>query len=162
MIVAGNWKMFKGPLETAEFCRQLTVGLRDAGEGVDVVVCPPFVSLQTAVDELHDTGIAVYAQNAHWLETDPSPARSRRGCSPSSVSPGRSPGTPSGGSTSARPTRRLRVARPTLSTADLGVIACVGESGEERDRGATGDVLRRQVGGDRRRRRGARAPRDRL
>ena len=57
MLVAGNWKMFKGPRETVEFL--------DAFEpppGVDVVVCPPFVSLGAAVGR----GVPVYAQNVHW------------------------------------------------------------------------------------------------
>ena len=42
MLIAGNWKMFKGPREAAEFCcalRELDLG------DVDVVVCPPYVSL---------------------------------------------------------------------------------------------------------------------
>ena len=36
MLIAGNWKMHKGPAETAEFC----LGLREQElEGVDIVVC---------------------------------------------------------------------------------------------------------------------------
>src|SRR6266536_2983246 len=64
MLIAGNWKMFKGPTETGEFCR----ALRDAalpGE-VDVVACPPFVSLADAVLALAGTEIGVFAQNCHW------------------------------------------------------------------------------------------------
>ena len=38
MLIAGNWKMHKGPAETAEFCSDLRE--RDLG-GADVVVCPP-------------------------------------------------------------------------------------------------------------------------
>ena len=49
MLIAGNWKMFKGPGEAGEFCR----ALRDADLGtVDVVVCPPYVSLAAAVQAL--------------------------------------------------------------------------------------------------------------
>src|SRR2546423_2689724 len=63
MLIAGNWKMYKGPAETAEFC----LGLREQElEGVDVVVCPPFVSLAVAVQLLAGTEIAVAAQNVHW------------------------------------------------------------------------------------------------
>ncbi len=48
-LVAGNWKMFKGPREAGEFCR----ALRDLDLGdVDVAVCPPFVSLEAAVRAL--------------------------------------------------------------------------------------------------------------
>src|SRR4029078_1884321 len=66
MLIAGNWKMFKGPREAAEFCcdlRELDLG------DVDVVVCAPYVSLTEAVQALADTDIAVAAQNVHW-ETD--------------------------------------------------------------------------------------------
>ncbi|HEY3068907.1 MAG TPA: triose-phosphate isomerase, partial [Gaiellaceae bacterium] len=57
MLIAGNWKMFKTPSETAEFCRAFS-----APPGVDVVVCPPYTSLREAVAG----GLTVYAQNVHW------------------------------------------------------------------------------------------------
>src|SRR5215216_6274202 len=60
--------MFKGPGETAEFC----LGLRETDLGdVDVVVCPPFVSLAVAVQVLAQTEIAVAAQNVHWEAEGP-------------------------------------------------------------------------------------------
>src|SRR3954447_1302118 len=63
MLVAGNWKLFKGPAETAEFCRALRE--TDLGDA-DVVVCPPYVSLAAAMTALAGTEIAVAAQNVHW------------------------------------------------------------------------------------------------
>ena len=62
-LIAGNWKMYKGPAEAAEFC--LALRQQDL-EGVNVVVCPPYVSLAIAVQLLAGTEIAVAAQNAHW------------------------------------------------------------------------------------------------
>ena len=63
MLIAGNWKMYKGPAEAAEFC----LALREQElAGVDVVVCPPYVSLAVAVQLLAGTEIAVAAQNVHW------------------------------------------------------------------------------------------------
>src|SRR6478752_6171592 len=56
--------MFKGPEETAHFCRQLREHARPPE--VDVVVCPPYVSLATAVQMLAGTDVAVAAQNVHW------------------------------------------------------------------------------------------------
>ncbi len=67
-FIAGNWKMFKGPAETARFCAELA-GRLGAAEGVRVAVCPPYVSLREAVDALAGTPIAVFAQNAHWHES---------------------------------------------------------------------------------------------
>jgi triosephosphate isomerase len=67
VLIAGNWKLFKGPAEAGEFCR----ALRDAKlpDDVDVAVCPPYVSLDTAVRELAGTEVAVCAQNVHWEQT---------------------------------------------------------------------------------------------
>src|SRR6266480_2249853 len=64
MLIAGNWKMFKGPADTGEFCRSLRELATPAD--VDVVVCPPFVSLASAVQALAGTEIGVFAQNCHW------------------------------------------------------------------------------------------------
>ena len=65
MLIAGNWKMYKGPEETARFCRELRDQLEWV-DGVDVAVCPPFLSLHAAVQALAGTDIAVAAQNVHW------------------------------------------------------------------------------------------------
>src|SRR4051812_22423547 len=51
--------MFKGPADAEEFSRALAASLP---QGVDVIVCPPYVSLQAALD----SGLTVYAQNVHW------------------------------------------------------------------------------------------------
>ena len=45
MLIAGNWKMYKGVAETAEFCTALRE--TDLGD-VDAVVCPAYTSLSTA------------------------------------------------------------------------------------------------------------------
>ena len=58
-LIAGNWKMFKGPEETLAFFDAF-----EAPDGVDVVLCPPFVSLEAAVGEEWP----IYAQNVHWAE----------------------------------------------------------------------------------------------
>ena len=60
MLIAGNWKMFKGPAETRAFCAAFT-----PPDGVDVAICPPYVSLAAAVE----SGVTVYAQNTHWEST---------------------------------------------------------------------------------------------
>src|SRR5262245_32123655 len=44
VLVAGNWKMFKGQAETVAF-----LGSFEPPGGVDIVVCPPFTSLAAAV-----------------------------------------------------------------------------------------------------------------
>src|SRR5438477_2373256 len=58
--------MYKGPAQTAAFCTALRE--LDFDDRLDVVVCPPFVSLAVAVQLLAGTEIAVAAQNVHWEE----------------------------------------------------------------------------------------------
>jgi triosephosphate isomerase len=143
-LVAGNWKLFKGPTETHEFCVELRERLAGL-EGVDVAVCPPFVSLDAAVLALASTEIAVAAQNVHWEETgaftgEVSAAMLREiGVYGAIV--GHSERRQYFGETDDSVARRAAAALE----AGLFVIACVGELEEERERGQTEAVLQRQV-----------------
>ena len=66
MLVAGNWKMYKGAHQAREFAAQIR-RLPEVAQGVDVVVCPPAVSLEATLQGLgHDSVVRVYAQNVHW------------------------------------------------------------------------------------------------
>ena len=141
-LIAGNWKMHKGPAETAEFC----VRLRDEDlEGVDVVVCPPYVSLAVAVQLLAGTEIAVAAQNVHWEGEGPYTGEIsvemllELGVYGAIV--GHSERRQHFGETDETAAHRARAAL----AAGMFVIACVGETEEERETGQTEQVLRRQV-----------------
>jgi triosephosphate isomerase len=142
MLIAGNWKMSKGPAETAEFC----LGLREQElEGVDVVVCPPFVSLAVAVQLLAGTEIAVAAQNVHWdaegAFTGEISASMLRELGAYGAIVGHSERRQYFGESNETVARRAHAALE----AGLFVIACIGETQEERDQGKTEDVLRRQL-----------------
>jgi triosephosphate isomerase (TIM) len=142
MLIAGNWKMYKGPAETAEFC----LGLREQElEGVDVVVCPPFVSLAVAVQLLAGTEIAVAAQNVHWegdgAYTGEVSAPMLRELGVYGTIVGHSERRQYFGETDETVGNRVRAALE----AGLFVIACIGETEEERERGETEEVLRRQL-----------------
>jgi triosephosphate isomerase len=63
-IVAGNWKMHKTPAEAAEFAHALIAPLLPF-EGVERVVCPPFVAIPAVAEALRGTPIKVGAQNVH-------------------------------------------------------------------------------------------------
>jgi triosephosphate isomerase len=142
VLIAGNWKMYKGPAETADFCR----ALRDADLGdADVVVCPPYVSLAAAVQVLAGTEIAVAAQNVHWAKegayTGEVSAGMLRELGVYGAIVGHSERRQYFGETDETVARRVRAALD----AGLHVIACVGESEEERDAGQTELVLRVQA-----------------
>src|SRR5206468_60908 len=53
IVIAGNWKMFRGPDPQA---------LREALGGLSHVVAPPFTRLRDCVE----AGLTTYAQNVHW------------------------------------------------------------------------------------------------
>ena len=143
MLIAGNWKMFKGVSETARFCREL----RDADlGGVDVVVCPPYTGLGTAVQLLAGTDIGVFAQNVHWQDegafTGEISAAMLRELGVYGTIVGHSERRQYFCESDETVARRVEGAL----AAGLQVIACVGETESEREAGETEAVLRRQVG----------------
>jgi triosephosphate isomerase (TIM) len=126
VLVAGNWKMFKGPRETVEFLDSF-----EPPAGVDVVVCPPFVSLAAAVGR----GIPVYAQNVHWAPegafTGEVSAAMLHEVGVEGAIVGHSERRQYFGETDETVQRRCLAALD----AGLAVIACVGETEAERESG---------------------------
>jgi len=142
-FIAGNWKMFKGPSETASFCSELGRWLAGS-EDVRVAVCPPSVSIAAAVSAL-GTSVEVFAQNVHWED---------QGAFTGEVSAAMLLEAGAQGAIVGHSERRRyfgetdeTVARRAAHALDAGleVIACVGELEAERETGETEAVLRRQV-----------------
>ena len=66
-VMAGNWKMYKTPAETAQFFekfRPLTANCSHC----EIVICPPFTSLAAAVAAAKGTPIRIGAQNVAWAK----------------------------------------------------------------------------------------------
>ncbi|MCA9564966.1 MAG: triose-phosphate isomerase, partial [Myxococcales bacterium] len=62
-IIAGNWKMHKGPADAADLAAELVHDIKSPS--VDVVLAPPSVSLSAVGKVLDETPIALAAQNVH-------------------------------------------------------------------------------------------------
>jgi triosephosphate isomerase len=137
--------MYKGPHEARVFAtgvRQLPT----LAHGVEIVLCPPAVSLAAAVQGLGDgSKVRVYGQNVHWeLEGAftgeiAAPVLLEVGATGTLV--GHSERRQYFGETDDTVRRRAE----TALEQGLSVIACVGETESEREAGETEAVLRRQV-----------------
>ena len=136
MLIAGNWKMFKGPREAQAFFDGF-----EPPAGVDVVVCPPFVSLAAAVEsgrhDLRPERPLGAERRLHRRGLAGDAARARR---PGALV-GHSERRQLFGETDETVARRARAALE----AGLAVIACVGETLEQRESGDTELVLKIQV-----------------
>ena len=67
-IIAGNWKM-NTTLAQAQLLARSVRDLVTGVDGVEVVLCPPFISLPAVAEVLAGSAIGVGAQNAHYLES---------------------------------------------------------------------------------------------
>ncbi|MGK7371374.1 MAG: triose-phosphate isomerase [Candidatus Halalkalibacterium sp. M3_1C_030] len=65
-LIAGNWKMNCGPGRTSELLQGIKELSPELPESVDVLVCPPEISLTTASEVLNDYNAYLGAQNVHY------------------------------------------------------------------------------------------------
>ena len=142
-VCAGNWKMNTTAPEFESLASALR-GSLGAVEGVERVVCPPFIHLPRARELFGGSGIGVGAQNAHWEE---------KGAFTGEISPamltglvdyviiGHSERRTYFGETDETVNKRTAA----VLRHGLKPITCIGETLAERDEGQTESVLARQV-----------------
>ncbi len=64
-IIAGNWKMHKGPEEAVDFVQRLAPVIGDF-DAVERVVAPTHLALSAVSQALRGSPVLVAAQDAHW------------------------------------------------------------------------------------------------
>jgi len=142
-LVAGNWKMNKTIAETRDLVFKMSIQLREIN-GVDKVLCPPFMSLMAASALLEGSGIDLGAQNMHWEEKgaftgEISPVMVKELCH--YVILGHSERRAYFGETNEIVNRKLISAQ----TFDLTPIVCVGETLEQYESNRTREVVSAQT-----------------
>lgn len=146
-IIAANWKMHMTPLESGEFLRAfLRHFVNREDYPVDVVICPPFVSLAVSGDLLRESPlVSMGAQN---MSAEPAgaftgeiSARMLKEIHCEFVILGHSERRQLFGETDEIINKKVLAAL----SARITPIFCVGETLEEREGGKVEDVLRRQL-----------------
>jgi triosephosphate isomerase len=142
-MIAANWKMYKNPDQTREFFREFLPLIAEHSRD-EIVVCPPYIDLVTAVEATKGSTVAIGAQDLYW---------EKEGAYTGEICPGmlldigcthvivgHSERRQYFGETDDMVNFKLKAALE----AGLTPIACVGEVLEEREANLTEDVLRRQ------------------
>lgn len=144
-IVAGNWKMNTTLAEGVRLASQIAAGA-DSYEGIQVVLCPPFISLSAVAQAMRGTRVEVAAQNMHFEE---------RGAFTGEVAPGmlsvicsfvilgHSERRTIFGESDEMVNRKVNAA----VAAGLRPILCVGETLTEREDGRATSVISQQLRG---------------
>ena len=142
-LIAANWKMYKNPEQTQAFFDAF-LPLVAGHDRDEIVVCPPYIDLHTAVAAANGSNVLVGAQNMHWEKegafTGEISAPMLNAIGVTHVILGHSERREYFNETDDSVNRKLEYALES----GLTPIVCVGEVLEERDAGLTEDVLRRQ------------------
>ena len=135
-FIAGNWKMNKTVAEAERYIQALLPQVA-AVDGVEIVVCPPFLALGALVDSARGSQVGIYAQNMHEADT---------GAYTGEVSAAMLSELDVAGVVLGHSERRqyfdetdkaLQLKVPKALETGLTPILCVGESEDERERGET-------------------------
>ena len=145
-LIAGNWKMYKTAREAAEMIRSLCGQVAEV-TGVEVVVCPPFTALASAIEAAAGSRIAVGAQDCFWEKEGAFtgevsvPMLADLGCRYAIV--GHSERRQYFGETDATVDKKIGA----VLAHGLTCIGCLGETLQDRESGQTFAVIERQVRG---------------
>ena len=143
-VIAGNWKMHKGPEAARKFAREFAQ-VAPPGSSRTLILFPPALSLTTVRDALGEHGIAVGAQNVHWEAegafTGEVSAPMAREAGARYALVGHSERRHVFGETDEETGRKVEAA----ARAGLTPVLCVGETIDERKAGRLEEVILRQL-----------------
>jgi triosephosphate isomerase len=141
--MAGNWKMYKTVSQTSVFFEKFRP-LVEKSRDREIVVCPPFINLQAAIEATKGTQVEIGAQNMYWAKegafTGEISGPMLTAIGVKWVLLGHSERRQYFGETDESLLERIQAALEI----GLNPIVCVGEKLEERESGQTNEVLRRQ------------------
>jgi len=142
-LIAGNWKM-NTTVEEAASLATAVIGDLTSEVAVDVVLCPPFISLYRVGEVISGSSVKLGAQNMYFREKgaftgEISPLMLKAICQ--YVILGHSERRQIFGETDGLVNEKVKAAL----AAGIVPIFCIGETLEENEVGKTGEVLMRQV-----------------
>ena len=143
-FIAANWKMNMTTAETKDFLSHFVPAVQDVSN-VDIIVAPPFTSMETAAKEIRGTNVMLSAQNvffeqkgAYTGEISP-PMLVELGCTYTIV--GHSERRQYFLEDDMIVNKKIKTAKNN----GLDIILCIGESLTEREAGKTFEVLKKQM-----------------
>lgn len=146
-LVAGNWKM-NGTRSSLDQIKAISEGVRGGlSSKVDALICPPATLLYVATALCTDSPLSIGAQDCHQnasgAHTGDISAEMIADCFGTYVIVGHSERRTDHDEDDAL----VRAKAEAAHAADLTAIICIGETEEQRRKGETLDVLKRQLAG---------------
>lgn len=144
-VIAGNWKMFNDISGTVNLISDIKKGMDRRNINCDVIICPPFTSLDTAKTLLKESSIKLGAQNMYFEEngafTGEISASMLKSVGCDFVILGHSERRTIFGESDELINKKLKKAIQS----GLKPIFCIGETLEQRENGTTNRVVKNQV-----------------
>jgi triosephosphate isomerase (TIM) len=142
-VIAGNWKMHKGPESARKFCREFAQVVPATSR--TLILFPPDISLAVVRAGLAEHSVGIGVQNIHWEAqgafTGETSAAMAREAGAAYALVGHSERRHVFGETDQETARKVAAARQ----AGLTPVLCVGETLDERQAGRLEEVILRQL-----------------
>ncbi len=68
-VIAGNWKMNKNLGESISLFKEIKLAVLNVPGKVDIILCPPYTSLETGSNLLKESPVKLGAQNMHFEDS---------------------------------------------------------------------------------------------